>query len=281
MSGEELSSYVAENFSAAVKQDLGTWLLNNPLPTLCEPKYDGIRVFLFKSGEKLVISSKHGAIYTPKSSPKVFATFPELTHAPYRMILDGEYVSREPIKNKGLFFFDVLQVDDRDVRSEVLTQRRKILHEILDGTGLEVQSRLAKTVEQILALKGKFAEQGYEGAVAKNPLSTYGQQGSWLKLKTFDTIDVFIIDYEMTQEMERTGIPRSWTVGVYDDDGNRVSLGKVGAFVERVNPDKVKKGSVVEVRYQEVTEDQKLRGAFILRIRHDKLPSECLLSQIR
>jgi ATP-dependent DNA ligase len=277
----ELPEYVAENMSAAVKQDLGTWLIKNSLPALCDPKLDGIRVFLFKSGDKLVVSSKHGAVYTPESSPKVFATFPELTHAPHRMILDGEYVSREPIKNKGLFFFDVLQVDDRDVRSEVLRDRRKILHEILDGTGLEVRSTLAKTAKQILELKERFAKEGYEGTVAKNPLSTYGQTGSWLKLKAFDTLDVFVMDYEKTQDMERTGVPRSWFVGVYDEKGGRVPLGKVGAFVEKVDPRQVKKHSVVEVRYQEVTQDMKLRGAFILRVRHDKVPQECLVSQLK
>ena len=44
------------------------------------------------------------------------------------MILDGEYVIDE-----GVFFFDVLQVDDRDVRSQSLTERKKILREILEG----------------------------------------------------------------------------------------------------------------------------------------------------
>ena len=277
----DLPEYVSENFARAVKMPLADWLLKNPLPCLAEPKLDGIRVFLFKSGDKLVLSSKHGGIYTPRSSPKVFATFPELLHAPNRMIIDGEYVSRKPIKNKGLFFFDVLQVDDRDVRSQVLHDRKQILHDILKDTGLEVPFKLAKTAEQILAFKERFAEEGSEGTVAKNPLSTYGQPGSWLKLKTYETVDVFIMDYVKTQEMERTGVPRSWLVGVYDDDGRRVPLGNVGAFVESVDPAKVKKGTVVEVRFQEVTEDTKLRGAFMLRIRHDKLPKECLLSQIK
>ena len=30
---------------------------------------------------------------------------------------------------------------------------------------------------------------GSEGTVAKNPLSTYGQPGSWLKLKTYETVE--------------------------------------------------------------------------------------------
>ncbi|MDA4116424.1 MAG: hypothetical protein OK442_07715 [Thaumarchaeota archaeon] len=273
----DLPDYVAEHFQHAVKQDLATWLLHNPLPTVVEPKIDGIRVFLFKSGDKLVISSKHGAIYTPQSSPKVFATVPEFLHAPHRMILDGEYVAKEA----RVFFFDVLQVDDRELRALPLTERKKVLREILKGTDLEVPWKLAKSVEEIQALKERFVKDGFEGVVAKNPQSAHGQAGSWLKMKKFDTLDVFIMDYEKTQDMERTGVPRSWFVGVYDEHGREVPLGKVGAFVEKVDPRKVVKGAVVEVRYQEVTEDTKLRGAFILRVRHDKVPGECLLSQLK
>ena len=49
--------------------------------------------------------------------------------------------------------------------------------------------------------------------------------------------------------MKRTGVPRSWFIAVYDDKGERVDLGKVGAFVEKVDPRQVKIGAVVEVRF--------------------------------
>ena len=274
---EELPTYVQENYSKAVKVELGTWLAKNPLPSLVETKYDGIRVFLFKSGDKLVLSSKHGGIYTPKSTPQVFSRVPEFLHAPNRMILDGEYVAREA---KGLFLFDVLQVDNRDVRLEPLTDRKKILAEILKGTGLEVQSTLVKTAEKIMELRDQAVRDGREGVMVKNPQSTYGQQGSWLKLKKFDTIDVFVTGIVETKEMRSTGIPRSWSVAVYDDAGQVVDLGNVGSMVERVDPRKVKKGSVIEVRFQELTRDRKLRAPFILRVRHDKTPDECLDSQL-
>lgn len=272
---DELPNFVLETYAKAVKLNLMEWLAANPLPSICEPKLDGIRIFLFKSGDKLVISSKHGAIYTPKSSPKVFGYVPEFTHAPHRMILDGEYVSTE-----GVFLFDVIQIDDRDMRNTALSERKKILREILYGTGLEVPYRLTKTAEEIAVFRDDEIRKGGEGIIVKNPVSTYGQPNSWLKLKRFDTIDCFVIDYEETPEMKRTGIPRSWYVGVYDDAGQQVNLGKVGAFVERVDPRQVKKGSVVEIRIQQVTEDVKLRGAFILRVRHDKTPDECLISQL-
>lgn len=274
---EELPTYVQENYSKAVKLDLGTWLGKNPLPSLVEPKYDGIRVFLFKSGDKLVLSSKHGGIYTPKGTPQVFSRVPEFLHAPNRMIIDGEYVAREA---KGLFLFDVLQVDDRDLRSRSLLERKKILREILKGTGLEVPYTMAKTAEKIMALRDETVKAGREGVVVKNPQSSYGQPKSWLKLKRFDTVDCFVTGLVETTEMRRTGVARSWSVGVYDEGGNVIEIGNVGSTVEKVNPTHVKKGSVVEVRYQEVTRDGKLRAPFILRIRHDKTPDECLLSQL-
>jgi ATP-dependent DNA ligase len=80
--------------------------------------------------------------------------------------------------------------------------------------------------------------------------------------------------------MRSTGVPRSWSVAVYDDERRLVELGNVGSTVESVDPRKVKKGSVLEVRFQEVTRDRKLRAPFILRVRHDKTPEECLLSQL-
>jgi ATP-dependent DNA ligase len=274
---DELSNYVLENFAHAVKMDLGTWLLSNPLPSVCEQKFDGIRVFLFKSGEKLIVSSKRGELYTPKSSPKVFSTVPEFVHAPHRMILDGEYVA----KKGGLFLFDVLQVDDRDVRVLPLSERKKILHQILRGNNVEVKATTARSFEQIVAIKERSVKKGSEGIIVKNPASTYGQANSWLKLKRFDTIDCFVTAYERTPEMKQTGVPHSWLIAVNDDGGRRVDIGKVGAFVEGVDPRQVMVGSVVEVRFNLVTEDTKLRGAFILRVRHDKVPSECLLSQLK
>ena len=274
---DELPTYVQENYSKAVKLDLGTWLGKNPLPSICEAKYDGIRIFLFKSGEKLVVSSKHGGIYTPKGTPQVFSRVPEFSHAPNRMILDGEYVAREA---KGLYLFDVLQVDDRDLRPKPLTERKRVLREILKGTGLEVPFTLAKTAHEIMRIRDEMVKEGREGIVIKNPQSTYGQPNSWLKLKRFDTIDCFVRGFVDTEELRRTGIARSWSVAVYDDNGQVVELGNVGSTVEKVDPRQIRKGSVIEVRFQEVTRDRKLRAPFVIRIRHDKTPDECLVSQL-
>lgn len=272
---DALSNYVIDNYAKAVKMSLPEWLLTNPLPCIVEQKFDGIRVFLFKSGDKIVISSKNGGMYTPKGNPKVFATVPEFTHAPHRMILDGEYVVRD-----GLHFFDVLQIDDRDVRALVLSKRKEILSEILSGTSLQSEVTNASSIGDIQSLMNGVVARGGEGVVCKNPLSTYGQTNSWLKLKRFDTIDCFVTEYEQTPEMKRTGIPGSWFIGLYDESGAVVDIGKVGSFIEKIDPRNVKIGTVIEVRFDEVTHDKKLRAPFIIRIRRDKSPNECLTSQL-
>ncbi|MGA2874473.1 MAG: RNA ligase family protein [Nitrososphaerales archaeon] len=272
---EDLSEYVLKNHAKATKMELGSWLFANPLPTICEPKWDGARVFLFKSGDKLVLVGRRGSVFTPKGNPVVFSKIPEFVHSPNRMILDGEYVSKD-----GLHLFDVLQVDDREVRQLPLSERKKILREILEGTGLETPATYARSIEDILKFKEREIASGAEGIVCKNPMSPYGETNSWLKLKRFDTIDCFIIDYEDTPDYRRSGVPRSWFIGLYDDSGQVVNIGKVGSFTEKVDPRKVVKGSVVEVRFQEVTRDGKLRAPFIIKVRHDKTSEECLLSQI-
>ncbi len=255
---------------------LGEWVERNPLPALCERKYDGIRVFLFKSGINLVMSGKLGSVFTPTTNPRAFAKIPEFTHAPHRMILDGEYVSHD-----GLHLFDVLQVDDRDLRSLVLEERRKILDEILSGTELEVEVFRVNKIQEIEDLKESFVSKDYEGLIVKNPLSTYGETNSWLKIKRYDTIDCFVTDYEDTPERKRTGVARSWFIGLLDNKtGETVNIGKVGGFVEKVDPRSISIGTVIEVKFQEVTQDKKLRAPFILRVRRDKTPNECPYSQI-
>jgi ATP-dependent DNA ligase len=271
---DALPNYVSENYAKAIKMDLNTWIARNPLPAIVEPKFDGIRVFLFKSGENLVISGKLGTVFTPKVNPTVFAKIPELVRAPRRAIIDGEYVAGD-----GLHLFDILQTDDKNLRSLALTERKKVLHEILDGTDLEVEYKFANSPQEILQIKQELVDKDREGVIVKNPMSRYGQSNSWLKLKRYDTIDCFVTGYEETQEKIRTGIPRSWFIGVYDEHGQVVDLGKVGSFRENVDPGLVKIDSVIEVRFQNLTEDHKLRAPFILRIRHDKKPSECFFSQ--
>ena len=74
---DALPKYVQENHAKTSTIELSSWLLDNSFPVVCEEKYDGLRVFLFKSGEHLVIAGKIGSVFTPAVNPKVFSKVPE------------------------------------------------------------------------------------------------------------------------------------------------------------------------------------------------------------
>ncbi len=265
---DALPKYVEENYAKARAQDLSSWLLDNPLPTICEPKYDGLRVFFFKSGDHLIISGRHGNIYSPAGNPAVFAKIPELAHAPKKMILDGEYVSKD-----GLHLFDVLRVDDRDMRPLPLYRRKEILGGLLGDSELGTPFVLAETAEEIRKYSEETTPTSPEGIIVKNPASFYGQNNSWVKLRRFAAIDCFVIDLREDRDGKKI-----WTIAVYDPVGKIVPLGEVSSHQDRVDPKKVRLGSIIQVRYHFV--EDRFVAEFVTKLRRDKLAVECTVSQI-
>jgi ATP-dependent DNA ligase len=265
-----LAKYVQENYARASSIEISSWLSENTLPVICEPKYDGIRVFLFKSGEQLVVVGKIGSVFTPAGNPKVFSKVPELVRAPHRMILDGEYVSRD-----GLHFFDILQIDDRGMKPLPLYRRKEILHAVIQDSGLETPFIWAETSEDIQQFAKEEISSGAEGIMVKNRNSFYGDPGAWTRIKRFDTVDCVVIDFREDPNAERKNI---WSIGVYDSTGNVISLGDVASHTDKVDPRKIQLGSVIEVRFQIV--NGKFVAQFIVRARRDKLASECSIAQL-
>jgi len=275
-----LTQFMVKRYARAVSMELGDWLEQNPPPSICEPKYDGFRVFIFKSGEKLLLTTRHGVIYSQGSHPQLFKKIAPLrkgTGVPEKVVLDGEYIAPD-----GLSIFDVIRIGEDEVTEKPLIERKKILASILSGGRefLSVKYEFAGSYQEIMKYKSKLIADGAEGVVIKNPGSRYGQKNSWLKLKKFDTVDCFVTGIDRTIEMDRTGIPHSWFIGLYDDRGQVMEMGKVGTYLKEVDPSRIKVGTVIEIRFQEVTVDLKFRGPLIIRVREDKKKEDCTFSQI-
>src|SRR5215470_3327821 len=127
------------------------------LPTgetwIYEPKWDGFRTLVFRDGEEILIQSR--------DEKSLNRYFPELVEAllaqlPQRCVLDGEIViarkgaldfdalqlrihpaaSRVKLLSQqtpaSVVFFDLISEDDRDLRGNPFSERRRELESVLD-----------------------------------------------------------------------------------------------------------------------------------------------------
>ena len=272
--------YVRRYHANAVKMPLGAWLLANPPPgVIVEPKLDGRRVLFFLSNGKAVYATKHTGVYTKSSHPELFAGLPSLRVK--TAILDCEaYPRAHPDK---VAVFDVLEAAGFDLKLKPLQERKGILAGLFKDTPTfaKLDFQIADSAQQVLELKERFVAQGFEGAMAKNPLSSYGQANAWLKLKHRESYDFVVLRPDPENDSyRRTGVSHSWFVGLYNAQGQMEEWGKVGNYLEDVDPALIREGVVVEVEFQEKTKDKKLRDPFIKRIREDKVPAECTTAQL-
>lgn len=186
-------------------------------PQQIEPKLDGLRATLVIEGTALKpqvkFLSSSGKEYT--ALRHLVDTFSVLYNGPVPNILDGEVychgMTLEEINaaakklcpetlNLKYHLFDVPSVEEsQGIRTD-------IVHSILKGVDHPMfpalDSRLIHSEDQIKPLHDMWVEQGYEGAMLKDPDGTYqfGQRSSyWNKVKMFDDDEFEVVGYELGQ----------------------------------------------------------------------------------
>lgn len=267
MAGNILSQRVASDCARAISGDIGAWLLKNPLPAFIEPKYDGVRVWLVKSGQDMVVATKHNGVYTAKQYPGIFTSLASLEYN--QLILDAELM-----KDPGyLVVFDILHIGKDNVAQLPLARRRTILQEVARDFDQKhvflIPSTVAKSIEELNEIHSRYVAEDFEGTVIKNPASKYADSDAWLKRKVYETIDCFVTGRDHSHE------GYSFYIAGLDKHGERVDMGKVGSFLKSVDCSKIAEGTVVEIQYQEMTRERHLRHPFVIRIRDDKVAREC------
>ena len=119
-----------------------------------------------RAGRSWSSPASTGSSTRPRAAPRSSPPCPSSSTPRTRMILDGEYVAKD---GKGLFFFDVLQVDDRDLRPLPLTERKKILHEILAGQQRRGQVEAREDVRGDNGAQGPAHQAGRRGDHRQEP----------------------------------------------------------------------------------------------------------------
>jgi ATP-dependent DNA ligase len=219
---------------------------------LFEPKWDGFRALVFRSGSELFIQSR--------DLRPLDRYFPEVHDAlieqvPDGSVLDGEIVIVTP---HGLDFdllqmrlhpaasrvaklaketpasfvaFDVLAAGGRDVRDEPQDDRRRRLEALLAGhTAPLYLTPMTRDVEKAAQWLKEFEGAGLDGVIAKPRSGTY-QPGkrAMLKIKHARTADCAVAGFRWHKAGPGV-LVGSLLLGLYDDKGRLHHVGVTSSF---------------------------------------------------
>ena len=253
-----------------------------------ERKFDGIRLMAFKQGPDVRLYSRNRL---PQNIPSVARAIANLPRE--NLILDGEITWD---RLGAYHIFDVVWLDDCDVRSLPLERRRALLNEL----------PFTPPLQRVVALDDlnpweRAEREGWEGVIAKRRDSGYESRRSphWLKMKC-----------EASQELVVGGFtdPQGARVGLgallvgYFEGEDFVFAGKIGTGFDtklllelrtrlnaievattpftkakglpRLRAHWVRPEIVVQVAFIEWTVHGKLRHPRLLGVRYDKNPRD-------
>ena len=255
-----------------------------------ERKFDGIRLIAFKRGSDVKLFSRNRLAQNIPSVASAIASLPV-----ENVILDGEITWD---RAGAYHVFDIVWLDDRDVRSLPLEERRGLLERL----------PLRPPLQRVDALDDhnpweRASQEGWEGVIAKRRGSVYEHRRSphWLKMKC-EASQEFVVGGFTDPQGSRVGLG-ALLVGYYDRD-DLVFAGKIGTGFDtkllldlRARLDAIELPSspftkakglprlrahwarpeiVVQVAFIEWTVHGKLRHPRLLGVRYDKNPKEVI-----
>jgi ATP-dependent DNA ligase len=219
---------------------------------LFEPKWDGFRAIVFRDGEEVFTQSRDLRPldrYFPELAEPLRASLPD------RCVLDGEVVIAG---SKGLDFealllrihpaesrvrmlaaetpasfiaWDLLALDDRDLRTTPQAERRAQLEQALGNARVPVHVTPAtRDVATAADWFDRFEGAGLDGGVAKRLDAPY-QPGkrAMLKIKHQRTAECVVAGFRWHKNGPGTHIG-SLLLGLFDDAGNLHHVGVTSSF---------------------------------------------------
>ena len=218
-----------------------------------EPKWDGFRAIIFRSGDEVAIQSKAGQ--------PLGRYFPEIVEAiralkPKEFILDGEIVVPiggrlsfddlllriHPAESRirklaeaspaQLYAFDLLYAKKKSLVETPIETRREALEGFFDSIGEQPLIRLSPaTTDRTIAEAwfNKFGALGLDGVMAKRLGEAYhsGDRDGMVKVKHLKTADCVVGGFRFGEGTKTVG---SLLLGLYDDEGRLVYIGHTSSI---------------------------------------------------
>ncbi len=277
-----------------------------------EKKFDGYRI-LAHNYKTVELISRNKINYS-KQYQKITDA---LKYLPENTVIDGELVIED--KN-GLsnfqalqnyekestsqllkyYVFDILLLNDNDVRDLPLLQRKKLIQKLLLNLNHDDLIYVDHEIKTGKKLYEKALKNNWEGVIAKKAASEYSNLRSeqWLKFKLTKSIDAIICGYTKPSGSRKyfgalilgiykngkleyigncgTGFTDNLLKSLYVKFENLII--KTNPFIESVEKEKsaiwLKPKMVCEVNYSEFTQDKHLRHPVFKGLRSDKKISE-------
>ena len=235
-----------------------------------EPKWDGFRCIVFRSGPAVELASRNELSLT-RYFPELVTTLQDFL--PEKVVVDGEVVVAGP---KGLDFdllsqrvhpaesrvrmlaektpasfvaFDLLALGGRDLRGEPFHERRRLLEGIFKEpvNGAEKRRTTAPSVQLTPATRDRslandwfrrFEGAGLDGVVAKPEKLPYvAGKRLMTKVKHERTADFVVAGFRFFREASGSGssgshepLLGSLMLGLYDAEGKLAHVGVIGSF---------------------------------------------------
>jgi ATP-dependent DNA ligase len=304
-----------------------------------EPKWDGFRAIGFRDGDDVYIGSRKELPFA-RYFPEIAEALKTLEAA--RLVIDGELVIFTP-DGRGILFdtlqmrlhpaesrirklaaetpasfiaFDLLALEDRDLRQAPLRERRELLEGVMaDAVPPLHLSPASQDVDVATRWLDDFVVAGLDGVVAKRLDRPYRSgEREMAKVKRVRTADCVIIGWRWAKDGRGEAVG-SLILGMYFPDGELRQVGftsgfsaserramvplleehRAGPTVEipntpeyrsRWNADKdlsfepLKPELVCEVSFDQITAGRIRHGARFVRWRHDKPAQSCTHDQL-
>jgi bifunctional non-homologous end joining protein LigD len=229
---ETLSLQLATLVDAVPRQ--GNWLY--------EIKYDGYRVLARADGKNVKLLTRNGKDWTAKLSRQGDAIAALGVQSAW---LDGEIVvmnehgipSFQALQNAFnerrtgqivFFVFDLPYLNGYDLRRVPLTERRRLLEQLMESSKDDTVRFSATLQEPPQKLLDGACELSLEGIIGKRAESIYTGQRSidWIKLKCHKRQEFIIVGY--TEPRGSRNFFGALLLGVYGEDGKLIYAGRVG-----------------------------------------------------
>lgn len=251
---------------------------------LIEPKYDGLRAIAVIKGQSVTLLSRNGLEFTSVDHLKE----PLLRMARGQdLFFDGELVngnfnnSSSAVRRKNqtntettYHIFDRLEAHEWGTDTREHAHRRTLLGRDFESNrdeGLQLVPSYRATPEEFMRYYNHFLDQGYEGAMVKDPMGHYRfkKHKDWIKIKPAEDLDLRV-ESLVQGEGKYAGMLGA---AIVKYKGKRVSVGSGFSDEQRqqfwASPNSIK-GKIIEVQFHEETPDGSLRHPRFVKIREDK-----------